>query len=160
MSEQAEFAVPKDRQDVAVWLYEGRALTGTIFLDYTAAALDVHHRMVAFLEDGSIFFPLVLKGGGTEFIHKKNIKLIELNCGDDGEQLETTFNLMHTVNITAVFTDEGKLSGSLLADVPVEKTRLSDCLNLPDKFLNVRIDTRIYYINKDSLRKVIYAATK
>ncbi len=158
MSQQTAFAVPKDKQAVTVVLDSGKALEGVIFLEYAPEELTIHHRMVAFLEDGSTFFPLAKKNDGTELINKRNIRLIELNISGQGDKVNTTISLMYTVNITAVFTDDSTLTGALLADVPLEKARLSDSLNLPDKFLNVKVDDKICYINKGSLRKVVYAA--
>jgi hypothetical protein len=159
MSQHTAFAVPKDRQDVTVVLFQGGSTDGAIFLEYQPGELSVHNRITAFLEDGNTFFPLVLKGGGTEFIHKKNIKLIKVAYHPDQDSVQS-LSLMHTVNITAVFIDESTISGALMAEVPVEKARLSDCLNLPAKFLSVKIDGRICYINKNALRKVVYASAK
>ncbi len=157
---QTAFAVPKDRQDVVVQLGDGTAIEGTIFLEYAPGDLSVHHRIVAFLEDDAVFFPLSLRnGGGTEFIQKSNIKHMELHYGDDREDIKAALSLMHTVDVTAVFLDGATLQGALMGDVPVEKTRLSDILNLPAKFLNLKLDHRICYVNKGALRKVAYGVT-
>lgn len=153
---QSTFTVPKDRQDVTVCLHAGMKLEGSIFLDYAPEGTTVHHKAVAFLENGSNFFPLVLKdGSGTVFIQKKNMRFLQLHFGADTDRLNAELSLMQTVNITAIFTDETAVTGALTAEVPVEKARLSDCLNLADKFLNVRMDGSICYINKEAVQKVI-----
>jgi hypothetical protein len=158
---QTAFAVPKDKQEVAVLLNNGKTIEGTIFLEYAPGDPSVHHRMVTFLEDAAIFFPLSLKGGGgTEFIQKKNINLIELPYREDQEDLKAALSLMQTVDVTAVFLDETTIQGTIMAEVPAEKTRLSDILNLPAKFLNLKLDHRICYINKNALRKVVYGVKK
>lgn len=157
MSQQTGFAVPKDRQEVMVRLDNGLPMEGAVFLDYAPEVLTVHHRMAAFLEDENIFFPLQIKGGGTEFVNKKNIKLVELNYQAEQEQINSAITLMQVVNVTVLFLDGTSLSGTLIADVPSEKARLSDCLNLKSRFLNVKIDGRISYLNKDRIRKVLYA---
>jgi hypothetical protein len=64
---------------------------------------------------------------------------------------------MQTVTMTAVFTDNSRITGLLMAEVPAENARLSDCLNLPSKFLQVKVENRICHINKDALRKVLPA---
>jgi hypothetical protein len=152
----AALAVPKDRQDVTVRLNDGTTVTGSIFLEYVPGEPSVHHRMVSFLNDTAMFFPLVLKNGETEFILKKNIDLMELAYHADQEDLRAALSLMQMVDITAVFMDQLTVQGALMAEVPVEKTRLSDILNLPEKFLNLKLDHKICYVNKDSLRKVMY----
>jgi hypothetical protein len=157
MSQQTGFAVPKDRQEVTVRLDNGQPVSGAVFLDYAPNALTVHHRMAAFLEDENLFFPLQVKGGGTEFINKRNVKLVELNYQGEQEQVNSAISLMQVVNVTVFFLDGTSLNGNLIAEVPSEKARLSDCLNLPLRFLNIKIDGRISYLNKDRIRKVVYA---
>ncbi len=155
---QTAFAVPKDKQKVIVQLYEGKTLEGTIFLEYGPGDQSIHHRMTSFLEDGNFFFPLSLyEGGGTEFIHKKNINLIEISFKEDQEDIRTSLSLMHSVVVNAFFVDGSTIYGALMAEVPIEKTRLSDILNLPAAFLSLKQDHRICYINKHALRKVVYA---
>lgn len=156
--DQAAFAVPKDKQDVTVQLGDGAAIEGTIFLEYAPGDPSVHHRMTTFLEGETTFFPISLKGGETQFISKRNIKQIDLGYRDDQEDLKTALSLMKMINITAVFLDKTTIHGELMADVPIEKTRLSDILNLPAKFLYVKVDNkRICYVNKDAVRKVSHA---
>lgn len=157
--DQTAFAVPKDKQDVTVQLGDGSAVEGTIFLEYAPGDPSVHHRMATFLEGDTPFFPLSLKGGeGTQFINKRNIRQIDLGYREDQEDLKIALSLMKMINITAVFLDKTTILGALMADVPVEKTRLSDILNLPAKFLYIKMDNkRICYVNKDAIRKVSHA---
>ena len=158
MSNQAAFAVPKDRQDVSVHLLSGQLLEGAIFLEYTPAALTVLQKVSAFLEDGNGFFPLCLKeSGATEFINKMNVRIVELSYPAEDEQNSTALSLMQSVNVTVLFLNEQTLGGALLAEVPREKARLSDCLNLPNNFLSIKMDEKICYVNKNALQKVVYA---
>jgi hypothetical protein len=158
MSNHTTLTVPKDRQDVTVHLLDGVELEGAIFLEYAPTAPTIHQKVIAFLEDGNAFFPLRLsESGATEFINKINVSVVELAYTAEEEKDSLALSLMHSVNITAIFTNENTISGALLAEVPVEKTRLSDCLNLPQKFLSVKLDGKICYINKNALQKVIYA---
>jgi hypothetical protein len=43
-----------------------------------------------------------------------------------------------------------------MAEVPREKNRLSDCLNLPHRFLSVKTGGKILYINKKAIQKVVH----
>lgn len=158
MSQQSGFAVPKSRQDVTVMGDGGEKMEGAVFLDSYPEELSIHHKMLAFLDNGNPFFPLLLKDSHeTEFICKKNVRLIELRFGEDREKVHEALNLMHTESITAVFMDDTSICGSLFAEVPEEKARLSDCLNLPDAFISMKVDTGICYIHKQAVRKVMYA---
>jgi hypothetical protein len=44
-----------------------------------------------------------------------------------------------------------------MAEVPQEKARLSDCLNMSNRFLSIRTGATMCYINKDALQKVVHA---
>ncbi len=160
MSNHAAFAVPKDRQDVTVQLDAAVSVAGSIFLESAPGANTIHHKVVMFLEDETMFFPITLKGGsGTEFIRKRNIRLVEAAFGKN-EELKTALSLMQRVSITAVFADNSTISGELLSEVPAEKARLSDCLNLPYHFLVMQVGDTICYVNKYALRKVVYNGKK
>ncbi len=159
VSDRTIFAIPKDRQDVTVRLHGGKALSGSIFLELSPTELTMHQRVLAFLEDEHLFFPLKLAGSGaTEFINKENVRLVEMAYAAEGEQDALKLSLMQAVNITVFFVNEQTLNGQLLADVPVEKARLSDCLNLPGRFLSVKENHTICYINKQEIQRVVYAA--
>lgn len=158
MSDQAALAVPKDRQDVTVHLSGGGVLEGTIFLEYSQPELTLLQKVTAFLETGNTFFPLRLnKGGATEFINKKNVRIVELAYSADAEKDSLALSLMYSVEVTVVLVNDAAVSGALLAEVPLERARLSDCLNLPQQFLSIKMDGKIRYINKNALQKVVYA---
>jgi hypothetical protein len=158
MNDQAAFAVPKDRQDVTVHLSEGGVIEGSIFLEYSLAERTLLQKVTAFLEAGNAFFPLRLnEGGATEFINKKNVTSVELAYSPDAGKDSLALSLMYSVGVTAVFTNGTEIGGALLAEVPLERARLSDCLNLPQQFLSIKVDGKIRYINKNALQKVVHA---
>ena len=156
MSDNTAYAVPKDPQRVTVRLNKGVALEGEIFLEYTSEDLSRHQKISAFLESGNAFFPLKKGSDGTEFISKKNVRAVEVTFPEDPENSYFSLRPMHAIPVLAIFSDGDSVRGLLLAEVPDEKARLSDCLNLPDKFLNVRENGTMCYINKNALQKVVY----
>ncbi len=159
MRSKAGLAVPKDRQDVTIHLLGGGAMIeGTIFLEYASPGLTLLQKVTAFIEGRNAFFPLQRKeSGATEFINKKNVRTVELVYSASAEKDSFALSLMYSVDITAVFMNSETVSGTLLAEVPIENARLSDCLNLPNRFLIVKVDGKIRYINKSALQKVVYA---
>ncbi len=153
MSEHREFVVPKEKQKVTVHLTGGETRSGNVFLEYHPEAPALYEKISIFLEDKNEFFPLAADGGGLQFINKRSIRMMEVEYPAE----ESAFSLMHIEKITAVFSDGSHLDGMLMADVPSEKDRLSDCLNLPARFLIVRVNDRVHFINKDAVRKVTSA---
>jgi len=152
MSGQRELVVPKEKQLVTIHLLGGETREGNIFLEYYPEARTLHQKIIAFLEDKNDFFPLS-SGGAPEFMRKKSIRMVEVHYPED----EEAFNIMHVELITVVFRDGSQVSGDLLADVPQEKKRLSDCLNLPLHFLCTRTYGKVCYINKSAILKVMTA---
>ncbi len=153
MTMKHEFAVPKDKQPVTVHLVGGEARTGNIFLEYFPEALTLHQKVKMFLEDANRFFPLTAEGMPPTFINKERVSILEVAISDE----EPAYHLMHIEDITTQFTDGSALSGELLAEVPKEKARLSDCLNLPEAFLSVKRGKTICYLNKTTIQTVVYS---
>jgi hypothetical protein len=158
MRGDATFAVPRDRQSVTIRLNGGTVIEGEIFLEYMHADLSIHQKVTMFLENNNVFFPLkVDASGGTDFISKKNLRTVEVGFSDDPETSFFSHLLTQTIPIIAHFCDGTSISGILIAGVPKEKARLSDCLNTQNKFLSVNMDGGMCYINKDALQKVVHA---
>jgi hypothetical protein len=151
------FAVPKDRLSVSIRLQTGVMLNGEIFLEYASDTVSMHQKVTAFLENDSVFFPIKVGSGGTEFVNKTHIRYVEINFPDDPDANYFSFRPMQAISVNAQFGDGDIVNGELVAEVPAEKARLSDCLNLQNKFLSVRTVNKMYYINRDMLQKVIHA---
>ena len=152
MAEHQEFVVPKEKQQVTVYLLGGDTIEGNIFLEYNPDARSLHQKMMAFLENQTGFFPL--SGSGTpEFISKSAIRMVEVPHHGD----EEAFDIMHVELVTVIFRDGTQVSGDLLADVPEQRKRLSDSLNLSGRFLCTRAYGKVCYISKQAILKVITA---
>jgi len=152
MDERSAFIVPKEKQLVTVYLLGGDTIEGNIFLEYNPDARTLHQKMMAFLESNNAFFPLS-SGSTPEFISRSAIRMVEVHNPED----EEAFGIMHVELVTAIFRDGTQVSGDLLADVPDQRRRLSDCLNLTGSFLCTRAYGKVYYISKQAILKVITA---
>ena len=151
--EPREFAVPKEKQLVTVYLLGGDTIEGNIFLEYYPEARSLHQKLLAFFEDGNEFFPLSA-AGTPEFVNKHAARMVEVHYPDE----EETFGLMHVELVTVIFRDGSQVSGDLMADVPQERRRLSDSLNLTGRYLCTKAYGKVCYINKEAVLKVISAA--
>ena len=153
MAEHHDFVVPKEKQLVTVYLLGGDTIEGNIFLEYNPDARSLHQKMMAFLENRTDFFPL--SGSSMpEFISKSAIRMVEVPYPGD----EAAFDIMHVELVTVIFRDGSQVSGDLLADVPEQRQRLSDSLNLTGRFLCTRAYGKVCYISKQAILKVITAA--
>jgi len=159
LSDQNAFTIPKDHQSVTVRFSTGVALEGEIFMESVSEGLSMHQKISAFIEHGNAFFPIrAIARRNTEFINKNKIQLIEVSLPEDPGTGYFADQLMHSIPVTVYLNEGNTVSGELLAEVPQEKNRLSDCLNLTDKFLTVKSGQKMFYINKEALQKVVHAA--
>ena len=152
MPDPRDLVVPREKQLVTIHLPGGSTVEGNIFLEYYPEARTLHQKIVSFLENRNDFFP-ISSSGSPEFIGKNAIRMVEVDYPED----EDAFSIMHVELVTVIFLDGSQVSGDLLADVPEGKQRLSDCLNLPLRFLCIRAYGRVCYINKKAILKVITA---
>jgi len=150
--EPREFVVPKEKQLVTVYLLGGDSREGNIFLEYYPDARTLHQKLLAFFEDTKDFFPLS-SGGTPEFLYKRAVRMVEVHYPEE----EASFSLMHVEMVTVIFRDGTQVSGDLMADVPDERKRLSDSLNLSGRYLCTRAYGKVCYINKEAVLKVISA---
>lgn len=148
------FAVPKEKQAVTVHLLGGESLQGNIFLEYKPETVTLYQKVASFLEEDASFFTVVPDAGGPQFIAKACLRMLELESAED----ESAFSLKRIENIIAVLCDGSRIEGALMADVPEEKARLSDCLNLSERFLSVRAGGKVLFVHKPLVLKVLYAS--
>jgi hypothetical protein len=154
MEDIRDFVVPKEKQLVTVHLLGGESREGNIYLEFYSEARTLHQKVIAFLEDKNDFFPLS-HGTMPDFICKNAIRMVQVHFPKE----EDTFDIMHVELVTIIFRDGSQVSGDLLSDVPDDRKRLSDCLNLAGRFLCTKTYGEISYINKDAILKVISAGT-
>ena len=152
------FAVPKERQNVTMHIRNEEKVEGVIFLESFPEGRSWHQKIFDFLEAGNRFFPFLVKESGvTELLNKSTLMILEFEYPDE-ETLEASFlNPIHIDGVTLVFNDIDRISGSILAEVPQEQSRLSDCLNLANHFLCLKVGNRLYYVNKNIISKVLIA---
>lgn len=148
-----ELTVPKERQKIAVHLVGGETLSGNIFLEYHPESMTLYQKVSDFLEHTNTFFPLTTDAGAPQFISKKSVRMVKVDYPDE----DPAFALMHVEEISVLFADGSKVSGMLMADIPPERKRLSDCLNLSTQFLSARTPGAVLFINKQTVLKVVYA---
>ncbi|OGW26326.1 MAG: hypothetical protein A2X56_07090 [Nitrospirae bacterium GWC2_57_13] len=149
MTGHAEFSVPKDRLRVRMRLRNETAAAGEIFLEHFPGERPVYQRVAALLEDEQSFVPLLEESSGKMLlVNKANIKIVDFaDPGDAGEKM----GIMHVEQVEAVFATGDALRGELTADVPDERARLSDCLNQRVRFLLLRSEGAICFVNKEAL---------
>ena len=153
MRGDAAFAVPRDRQSVTVRLDGGTAIEGEIFLEYMHADLSIHQKVTCSSKTITCFSPSRSMHRAEPTLSVKNVWAVEVGFPEDPETSFFSPLLMQAIPVIAHFCDGTTIRGILMAEGPKEKARLSDCLNMQNKFLSVKTDGGMCYIKKDALKK-------
>lgn len=150
-----DFTIQKDRLKVIVHFSDGSRTTGDLFLSSFRDEHGGHQKIADLLESGKQFIPLMVEGNKVEFIQQAQIIMVEgeLITTEDSEMEYAA--LLHQEEATVIIADTFTIEGTLLAEVPPERSRLSDCLNLEGKFLKMRSKGRYLHVNKAMVKKVL-----
>lgn len=150
------FAVPKDKHKVVVRFDSGQTQEGSVFLERGTQDRDVSRKMTEFLDD-AVFLPFQREDGTTEFINISHVVSIEADRPDDSG---LAFHVR--LNVKLILADApgsgSAITGTLLAEAPLERSRLSDCLNMPSRFITVVTADKLHYVNRSLVKKAVLAA--
>ena len=150
-----DLTIRKDRLQVLVHFTDGSKTAGEVFLAPFSGDHHGHQKVADLLETEDKFFPLSIEGGDVEFISKSQILMIEGELIGEEDRELLSAGLVHQVDVSVVITDACIIDGTLLAEVPPERSRLSDCLNLSGNYLRLRSENRYIHVNKSFIKKVL-----
>ena len=150
------FFVPKDKHKVVVSFDNGQTQEGSVFLERCTQDRDVSRMMAEFLQrtDDSVFLPLQREDGTTEFINTSHVATIETDRPDESG---LAFYVRLNVKLMLADAPGGDITGTLLAEAPQERSRLSDCLNMPSRFIAVLTADKLRYVNRRLVKKAVLA---
>jgi len=149
-----ELSIDKKKMQVVITFADGSKEKGEIFLAQYAGGHHGHQKVADLLNGEKGFLPVSMENGAIEFVSKGQILTIEgeLVAEEDEEMLSA--GLIHQKNVTVVTSGKQTITGTLLAEVPDERSRLSDCLNLPEDFIRLKSESRYLHINKAMIKKI------
>ncbi|MDH3975453.1 MAG: hypothetical protein OEV42_14335 [Deltaproteobacteria bacterium] len=150
-----DLSVQKDKATVTAILPDKTKLKGEVFLASYSESHYGHQKVADILEGEKVFIPLSLKDEGrVEFLNKDQIVIMEgeLSTPEDEEKL--SMGLYHIEKVKISFANSENFEGAMISEVPKERSRLSDCLNLEGKFISMIKNGRYFYLNKNMISRV------
>jgi len=148
-------SVQKDKATVIIVLPDKTKLKGDVFLASYSDSHYGHQKVADILEEDKIFIPLAMKEENrVEFINKDQVVIMEgeLSTPEDEEKL--SMGLYHIEKVKITFYNNETFEGAMISEVPKERSRLSDCLNIEGKFLSAIKNGRYFYLNKNMITRV------
>ncbi|MBE9504669.1 MAG: hypothetical protein IME96_10880 [Proteobacteria bacterium] len=151
----SDLTIQKDQLSVIVHFSDGSKLKGYIFLSAFRDEHGGHQQVADLLESGKQFIPLMVEGGNVEFLNYSQILMVEgeLITKDDDDMLYAA--LLHQEEVSVIIADTYIINGTLLSEARPDHSRLSDCLNIEEKFLKMRTEDRYLHVNKALVKKVV-----
>lgn len=150
-----DLSVRKGRATITAIFSDGTKIRGEVFLASYSDKHYGHQKVADILEDEKLFIPVSIREEDrVEFINKNLVMIMEgeLSSAEDEEKL--SIGLYHIEKVRVVFINGEIMEGAMLSEVPPERSRLSDCLNLPDGFISMIKGGRYFYLNKKMVIRV------
>lgn len=149
-----DLSIKKEKIEVIVTFADGAKSKGDIFLAPFSGEHHGHQKVADILNGDKVFLPISMENGAVEFISKAQIMTIEgeLIADEDKEMLSA--GLIQQIDVSVVTSKNQSIIGALLAEAPQERSRLSDCLNMPEKFIRIQAESRYLHINKAMIKKI------
>ena len=149
-----ELSIDKNKLQVAITFADGSRGKGEIFLAHHAGGHHGGQKVADLLNGDKAFLPISLESGAVEFISKSQILTIEGELVSDEDEEMFSAGLIQQKDVVVVTSGNQTIIGTLLAEVPEERSRLSDCLNLAEGFILLKCDSRYLHINKAMVKKI------
>jgi len=150
-----ELSVRKDKATITAIFSDGTKIRGEVFLASYSDKHYGHQKVADILEGEKLFIPVSIREEDrVEFINKNLVMILEgeLSSTEDDEKL--SIGLYNIEKVRVVFINGEIMEGAMLSEVPRERSRLSDCLNLSGRFISMIKGGRYFYLNKKMVIRV------
>lgn len=151
----SDLSVRKGRATITAIFPDGTKIRGEVFLASFSETHYGHQKVSDIIEEDKLFIPVSIKEEErVEFLNRDQIMILEgeLSTPEDEEKL--AIGLYHIEKVRVIFINSVTMEGAMISESPPERSRLSDCLNLPDRFISMINGGRYFYLNKKSVVRV------
>ncbi len=152
-----DFAVPQRAVRVQVLLQDGRQLTGEVFVPETGPYGEPGHLIDRLNQESEDFLALKVDHH-THLILGTRILTVTILAGEVEEQIEKQIEnsaRKRDLLIKIHLTSGAEIIAKLAYVQPLEHERLRDYLNTRRRFIPVRFQNRLLYVNRRQITSVI-----
>ncbi len=145
-----EFAVPQREVRVQILLQDGRELSGEVYVPETGPYGEPGHLIDRLNQESEDFLALKVSHN-THLVHETQILTVTVLDGEVEEQIEKQIedsarkrHLLVKIHLTS----GAELIANLSYVQPLEQERLQDYLNTRRRFIPVRFQNQLLYVNR------------
>jgi hypothetical protein len=142
--------IAKNQRRVMFILADGSGMEGDVFLSLYEAHRHGPQRVGELLNGEDMFLP-VKTAGGTVHLNVANIiKAITPSTGEIHDLM--TLGKQYRVGVTTLCGHE--ITGDIFVDLPRDRSRVSDYLNRPQRFIPIVLPDSIVYVARKFILSV------
>ena len=147
----SEYRLEKVEEDIVLFLNDGVVLEGVVFLSPLAYGHSGRQTLLELLLEVERFLPVRDREGQVRLINRQSITHVRYVPGEDEEH--SAFGKQAGVRL--VFFGGEALEGTVTLDIPEEKLRIKDYLNMAPTFFALDSGHAHYIINSHHTHQAI-----
>ena len=143
---------------VHLHLQDGRNLTGTMFVPAIGPDGGPGHLIDRLNEESEEFVALRENDQRTHLIHETRILTVQIDHDEVEERVEKEIEeapLSHHLLVKMNLTSGAEIIGHLSYVQPEDHERLQDYLNAARRFIPLRVEDKLVYVNRQQVVSVI-----
>ena len=151
----SDLSIRKGKANITAIFPDGTKIRGEVFLASFSETHYGHQKVSDILEGEKLFIPVFSKEEERiQFLSRDQIMILEGELSSPEEEEKLAIGLYHIEKVRIIFINGDAMEGAMISESPPERSRLSDCLNLPEKFISMIKGGRYFYLNKKSIVRV------
>ena len=151
----SDLSIRKNKANITAVFSDGTKIRGEVFLAAFSETHYGHQKVSDILEGENLFIPVFIKEEErVQFLSRDQIMILEGELSSPEDEEKLAIGLYHIEKVRVIFTNGDNMEGAMISEAPPERSRISDCLNLPERFINMIKGGRYFYLNKKSIVRV------
>ena len=151
----SDLSIRKGKANITAIFTDGTKIRGEVFLASYSETHYGHQKVSDIIEGKKLFIPVSMKEENrVEFLNRDQIMILEGELSSPEDEEKLAIGLYHIEKVRVIFINGETMEGAMISEAPPERSRLSDCLNLPNRFISMIKGGRYFYLNKKMVVRV------
>ncbi|MDT8318323.1 MAG: hypothetical protein RQ824_10105 [bacterium] len=151
----SDLSIRKGKANITAVFVDGTKIRGEVFLASFSQTHYGHQKVSDIIEGDKLFIPVSIKDEErVEFLNRDQVMILEGELSSPEDEEKLAIGLYHIQKVRVIFINGEIMEGAMISESPPERSRLSDCLNLPERFISMIKGGRYFYLNKKSVVRV------
>jgi CheY-like chemotaxis protein len=151
-----DLSIPGRRVAVTFWTMDGDTFEASLFLHLNAESHGGAESVLDRVNDPSQFLTVFVPGESPIlFLSKSQVIRVDIPLEELSPGESTLPQSTSTETVLVRLVNDDRLAGTVRVEGPAGRSRLSDCLNMPQPFLAVIGSERLHLLHKRFISRII-----